>query len=69
MGKADPNLQLTLIKKYFDLLLQSENLPTAACHDSRYDQQGVRQKGPAKLNLKKLRLEQTEDGNLHIFTT
>jgi hypothetical protein len=27
MGKADENLQLTLISKYLDLLLQSESLP------------------------------------------
>ena len=31
MGKADGNLQLTLIAKYFDLLLQNENLPAAIC--------------------------------------
>ena len=31
MGKADQNLQLTLIQKYFDLLLHSENLPSAIC--------------------------------------
>jgi cytochrome b6-f complex iron-sulfur subunit len=42
---------------------------TCPCHGSRYDLEGVVEKGPAKLNLKKLRVEQTEDGNLHIFTT
>lgn len=31
MGKADQNLQLTLIHKYFDLLLQSQDLPSAIC--------------------------------------
>jgi hypothetical protein len=31
MGKADQNLQLTLFHKYLDLLLQTENLPTAIC--------------------------------------
>lgn len=31
MGKADQNLQLTLIRKYFDLLLQSQDLPAAIC--------------------------------------
>jgi len=39
------------------------------CHSSRYDQDGLVQKGPAKINLRKLRVEQTEDGNLHVFTT
>jgi intracellular sulfur oxidation DsrE/DsrF family protein len=31
MGKADTKLQLTLIGKYFDLLLQNGNLPAAIC--------------------------------------
>jgi hypothetical protein len=31
MGKADQNLQLILIQKYFDLLLQNQNLPAAIC--------------------------------------
>ncbi len=31
MGKADKKLQLTLITKYFDLLLQSVNLPAMIC--------------------------------------
>ena len=31
MGRADEKLQLTLIGKYFDLLLQNGNLPAAIC--------------------------------------
>ena len=31
MGNADEKLQLMLIGKYFELLLQSENLPAAIC--------------------------------------
>jgi intracellular sulfur oxidation DsrE/DsrF family protein len=31
MGKADETLQLTLIEKYFELLLQNKNLPAAIC--------------------------------------
>ena len=31
MGKADEKLQLTLIAKYFELLLQGGNLPSAIC--------------------------------------
>ena len=38
------------------------------CHSSRYDPTGVVLKGPAKLDLRKLRIETSEDGNLHIFT-
>lgn len=38
------------------------------CHSSRFDQEGVVLKGPAGNDLRKLRIEQAEDGNLHIFT-
>lgn len=38
------------------------------CHSSRYDLNGVVLKGPAASNLKKLRIEESEDGNLHVFT-
>lgn len=31
MGKADETLQLMLIEKYFELLIQNENLPAAIC--------------------------------------
>ena len=31
MGKADEKLQLLLVNKYFDLLLQNESLPAAIC--------------------------------------
>ncbi|HEX2993813.1 MAG TPA: DsrE family protein [Anaerolineales bacterium] len=31
MGNADETLQLMLIEKYFELLLQSENVPAAIC--------------------------------------
>jgi len=39
------------------------------CHSSRYDMNGVVLKGPATSNLRKFRLEKSEDGNLHVFTT
>lgn len=39
------------------------------CHSSRYDLNGVVLKGPAASNLRKLRVEESEDGNLHVFTT
>lgn len=38
------------------------------CHSSRYDLDGVVLKGPAATNLRKFRLAETEDGNLHVFT-
>src|SRR5512138_1439323 len=31
MGNADEKLQLMLIRKYFELLLQSEDVPAAIC--------------------------------------
>ena len=39
------------------------------CHSSRYDLNGVVLKGPATADLRKLRVEKTEDGNLHVFTS
>lgn len=39
------------------------------CHSSRYDMNGSVTKGPADTNLRTLRIEKTEDGNLHLFTT
>jgi Rieske Fe-S protein len=38
------------------------------CHSSRYDLDGVVLKGPATHNLRNFRVEQSEDGNLHIIT-
>jgi len=38
------------------------------CHSSRYDPTGAVLKGPAKVDLRKLRVEKAEDGNLHVFT-
>jgi Rieske Fe-S protein len=38
------------------------------CHSSRYDPEGAVLKGPAAANLKKLRITESEDGNLHVFT-
>jgi cytochrome b6-f complex iron-sulfur subunit len=38
------------------------------CHSSRYDLEGVVLKGPAAANLRRLRVEKTPDGNLHVFT-
>jgi Rieske Fe-S protein len=38
------------------------------CHSSRYDLNGVILKGPATSDLRKLRLEKSEDGKLHVFT-
>jgi Rieske Fe-S protein len=38
------------------------------CHGSRFDLSGKTLKGPAVASLKKLRVEQTQDGQLHLFT-
>ena len=38
------------------------------CHSSRYDPKGAVLKGPAAANLKQLRVVESEDGNLHVFT-
>lgn len=39
------------------------------CHGSRFDLDGVMLKGPAARDLRRLRVERTDDGNLHVFTT
>lgn len=39
------------------------------CHSSRYDPKGVVLKGPSTADLRKLRVTESEDGNLHVFTT
>ena len=38
------------------------------CHGSRFDPTGVTLKGPAVSSLKKLRIEESEDGALRVFT-
>lgn len=38
------------------------------CHGSRFDPTGAALKGPAERNLRKLRIEKQENGNLHVFT-
>ena len=38
-----------------------------ACHGSRYSPDGKVLKGPAASDLPKLRIEKSEDGNLHVF--
>lgn len=38
------------------------------CHGSRFDPTGAALKGPAVRNLRKLRVEKQENGNLHVFT-
>lgn len=39
------------------------------CHGSRFSPEGKLLKGPASANLAKLRIERSEDGNLHVFRT
>ncbi|HSL46359.1 MAG TPA: ubiquinol-cytochrome c reductase iron-sulfur subunit [Anaerolineales bacterium] len=38
------------------------------CHSSRFDPNGNVLKGPATRKLQKLRVEESEDGKLHVFT-
>jgi Rieske Fe-S protein len=39
------------------------------CHGSRYTLEGKVVKGPASSNLPQLRIEKSQDGNLHVFRT
>jgi Rieske Fe-S protein len=39
------------------------------CHSSRYDPNGIILKGPATADLRNLRVERSQDGDLHVLTT
>ena len=39
------------------------------CHGSRYTTDGKVTKGPAASNLAQLRIQKSQDGNLHVFRT
>lgn len=50
-------------------LLEARNFGfECPCHGSRFDPSGVMLKGPAVRNLRQLRVEKQENGNLHVFT-
>lgn len=38
------------------------------CHGSRFDLSGINLRGPAVRNLRELRVQTFDDGNLHVFT-
>lgn len=65
MGKADKNLQLTLIHKYFDLLLQSESPPSAIC----FYTEGVRLVCDGSPVLEQLHALETKNVRLIICST
>jgi cytochrome b6-f complex iron-sulfur subunit len=39
------------------------------CHRSQYDSDGLVSRGPATGDLRKFRITESEDGNLHLFTS
>jgi len=47
---------------------QSENGFACPCHGSQFDSQGNVLHGPATKKLRSLRIEQSSDGHLHLFT-
>jgi cytochrome b6-f complex iron-sulfur subunit len=61
---------LSLICSHLGCAVEERNFGfECPCHSSRYDLSGVVLKGPATANLRKLRVQKSEDGNLHVFTT
>lgn len=65
MGKADENLQLTLLTKYFDLLLQNTNLPAAIC----FYTEGVKLVCEGSPVLQQLRALESQNVRLIICST
>lgn len=65
MGKADEQLQLTLIAKYLELLLQNKSLPAAMC----FYTDGVRLVCEGSPILEKLRSLESENVRLIVCST
>lgn len=65
MGKANENLQHTLIAKYFDLLLQNTNLPAAIC----FYTEGVKLVCEGSPVLEQLRALESQNVRLIICST
>ena len=65
MGSADEKLQLTLIAKYFELLLQGGNLPAAIC----FYTEGVRLVCEGSPVLEQLRKLESHNVRLIICST
>ena len=65
MGKANETLQLTLIQKYFDLLLQNGDLPVAIC----FYTEGVKLVCNASPVLEELRLLESRNVRLIVCST
>ena len=65
MGKADKNLQQTLLAKYLELLLQSEHLPSAIC----FYTEGVKLVCKGSPVLKQLHVLESKNVRLIICST
>ncbi len=61
---------LTLTCSHLGCTIEERNFGfECPCHSSRYDLNGAVLKGPATAGLRQLRVAESEDGNLHLFTT
>ncbi|HMB22474.1 MAG TPA: Rieske (2Fe-2S) protein [Anaerolineales bacterium] len=61
---------LSLVCSHLGCTIEERNFGfECPCHSSRYDLNGIVLKGPSTTDLRKLRVEESEDGHLHVFTT
>lgn len=61
---------LSLVCSHLGCTIEERNFGfECPCHSSRYDLNGAVLKGPSTTDLRKLRVEESEDGHLHVFTT
>ncbi|HEX2997859.1 MAG TPA: Rieske (2Fe-2S) protein [Anaerolineales bacterium] len=61
---------LSLVCSHLGCTIEERNFGfECPCHSSRYDLNGAVLKGPSTADLRKLRVEESEDGHLHVFTT
>lgn len=61
---------ISLICTHLGCMVEPRNFGfECPCHSSRYESDGRMLRGPAKADLRMLRVEKSKDGNLRVYTT